>query len=426
MADVMNKTNWFREYYGQTRIADFDTKASNINIPTAGEISLEYSGQNGSIDVKQADVVLKIYPLAYDNYTLDQQRADLSYYAGKQSQNGPGMTFAIFSIAASEIDPSGCSCYTYDQYSWSPYLRAPWFLFSEQLIDDYDENGRTNPAFPFLTGHGGYLQVDLHGYLGLRYTVGFTLIVDPTLPPQIPDLRYPTFYFQGYPIEAVANKSATTLTRLSQPLPGANMTFASAPISVQVGSSANGTLYELPPDGSLTIPNRPFVYNRTVPGNIAQCRPVASPDAYQPGQFPIAAVDGAASTVWQPTSGNTTQSITVDLTDVPFQPLTSVQLDWAKQPPFNATIVLHNQSNPASPGRVTVALTNVTISNPYDAAANSVQPYQSNSTNVTFNETVWSGNYATLEIVGNQNSSESMVGATVAEFAVVGKMKVRR
>ena len=75
------------------------------------------------------------------------------------------MTYAIFSIDASEISPSGCSCYTYDRYSWSPYLRAPWFLFSEQLIDDFDQNGGTNPAYPFLTGHGGYLQVDLHGYL---------------------------------------------------------------------------------------------------------------------------------------------------------------------------------------------------------------------------------------------------------------------
>src|SRR6202000_2954457 len=115
------------------------TISDKINIPTdeAANIILEYQTMNGSIQVKQADVVLVDDLLAYPNpYTL----SDLDYYAGKQSPNGPGMTYGVFSIIANEASPSGCSSYTYDIYSSQPYVRGPWFQFSEQLLDDYQLN----------------------------------------------------------------------------------------------------------------------------------------------------------------------------------------------------------------------------------------------------------------------------------------------
>ena len=94
--DTFNKTNWFREFFGQERLAALDSKARGINIPTTGDISLEYTGMNGSIAVKQADVVLKIFPLAYSNYTLEQQNTDLDYYAGKQSQASTEVLIQVF------------------------------------------------------------------------------------------------------------------------------------------------------------------------------------------------------------------------------------------------------------------------------------------------------------------------------------------
>lgn len=40
---------------------------------------------NGSIEVKQADVVLDTFPLNYrNNYTAADSLSDLEYYAGKQ------------------------------------------------------------------------------------------------------------------------------------------------------------------------------------------------------------------------------------------------------------------------------------------------------------------------------------------------------
>ena len=426
IADTLNKANWFRQFFGQPRNATWDDMASNVLIPQTGNISLEYRSMNGSIDVKQADVALKTYPLDVVNYTLAEQLADLDYYAGHQSSDGPGMTYAIFSIDASEVSPSGCSSYTYDLSSWSSYVRAPWFSFSEQLIDDFALNGGTNPAFPFLTGQGGFLQVDPYGYLGLRYNTNFTLEVHPTLPPQIPHLQYPVIYFQGWPVRAVSNKTTTTLSRLASPLSTANMTFANASIPVSVGKR-NPTIYSLPPHGKITIENDLSVFTQTVLGNILQCRTVSSPVDFLPGQFPLAAVDGAISTVWQPVAANSSQSLTVDLSDIPFQRITALHFDWAQQPPVNATIIFHNQSSPqSSPGRSTIELTDIKISNPFDAEkASQVLPYQGNTTvlDVGSGEGVWSGNYATLIVSGNQaNSSPNGPGAQVAEFAVVGSL----
>ena len=375
---------------------------------------------NGSIAVKQADVILDTYPLNYQkNYNVADALRDLDYYAGKQSLNGPGMTYAIFSIVASQVSPSGCSAYTYQQYSSQPYSRAPWFQDSEQLIDDYATNGGTHPAYPFLTGHGGANQVTIFGYLGLRLTPDLFLHVNPSLPPQIPYLRYRTFYWQGWPISAVANQTHTTLTRLNTPYIDANMMFKNKSIPVQIGNDKS-KIYDLPPMGMLTLPNRPQGLIKTIPGNIAQCLPITSPNEFLPGQFPISAVDGASSTKWQPTVANKAQTVTVDLSSQPYEPVSMFHFDWAQNPPKNISVYFHNAS---SYDISTAALrTTVTISNPYDASKVAlITPYTSNTTNITLPSPVWSGRYATLAIQGNLGDpAENATGASVAEWVIIG------
>ena len=255
IADTLKNANTFRQLFGLPISSNYTDIATNIFISrdaTAGIIE-EYTGMNGSISVKQADVVLVTFPLNYQqNYTPTDSLPANQYYAGKQSLNGPGMTYAIFSIVASAVDTSTCSAYTYQQYSTQPYARAPWFQFSEQLLDDFEANGGTHPAYPFLTGHGGANQVTVFGYLGLRLTPDFTLRISPSLPPQIPYLKYRTIYFHGWPISAIANQTHTTLTRLSTPYITANTTFANTSIPVQLGYSneTNQTF-------SLYLPTRP-------------------------------------------------------------------------------------------------------------------------------------------------------------------------
>ncbi|KAL8938979.1 MAG: hypothetical protein Q9216_003605 [Gyalolechia sp. 2 TL-2023] len=424
IADTLMYTNMFRGLFGISPNATFDEQAENIFISRNADAGIidEYSGMNGSISVKQADVVLNIFPLNYQNqYTTTDRFNDLTYYAGKQSLNGPAMTYAIFSIAASEVDPSGCSSYTYQQYSEHPYARAPWFQFSEQLLDDYTSNGGTHPAFPFLTGHGGANQVTLFGYLGLRLTPDFTLHLNPTLPPQIPNLKYRTFYWHGWPISAVSNQTHTTLLRLSEPYSAANQTYANTPIPVQIGND-DSTTQKLPPNGTLTLANRNTPSIASINGNVAQCLPVSSPDTYQPGQFPFSAVDGSATTKWQPDFANVSQSITVSLSSSLYQPIQAFYFDWAQSPPANISVFFHNSSQFTDDGAITVVENReIEISEPYDANATAlVVPYSSNTTNVTLPAPIYSGLFATLTIQGNQNDTlGNGTGATVAEWAVL-------
>ena len=418
----LETANMFRSWFGMPINETWVDRANLVDIPydTSAGIILEYPAMNGTIAVKQADVVLVDDFLDFPNpYTLN----DLEYYAGKQSPNGPGMTYGVFSIVANEISPSGCAAYTYDLYSSQPYTRAPWFLYSEQLIDDFTLNGGTHPAYPFLTGMGGANRVAIFGYLGLRLMAN-SLNVDPSLPPQIPHLDYRTFYWQGQAINATSNQTHTTIARLplNRNLENANSTFNNSPIPVTIGINAT-SIGNLPPNGMIVVKNRQYSLNKTVAGNVAQCQPVSSPQGFQPGQFPISAVDGTASTKWQPNAANTSSWIDVTLPQ-PYEPITAFYFDWAQSPPKSFSIVFSNDSQWRPEKVVNVASSNnIAISEPYNATNQAaIVPYSSNTTNVSLSKPVWSGNWARLIIEGNQNNpATDATGATVAEWAIIGQ-----
>ena len=406
----LNTANTLRQRFGLSPNTTWSDRASKINIPVNQEanIILEYSAMNGSISVKQADVVLVDDLLDYNSpYSL----SDMEYYAGKQSPNGPGMTYGVFSIVANLISPSGCAAYAYALLGSQPYARPPWFQYSEQLIDDYTTNGGTHPAYPFHTAMGGANRVAVFGYLGLHLKLD-SLNIDPNLPPPIPFIRYRTIYWQGHPVSASSNATHTTLTRTSSPLPSANPSFLSAPIPVTVGTNST-TSFQLPPGGTLVVPNRAIAYNATLDGNIAQCKPATSTQTWVAGQIPFAAVDGGASTKWQPTLSNTTSSITIDLgPQVAGIQVASFALDWAQHPPASWEVEFQNAAGLWS---TVFNATSVEVSNPWDpAAVAEVAPYVGNTTGVTLPAPVAVERFVRLSIVGNQGDSSDH-GATVAE-----------
>lgn len=353
------------------------------------------------------------------------------------------MTYAIFAIVASDVSPSGCSAFTYHQYSYAPYARGPWYQLSEQMIDDASINGGTHPAFPFLTGHGGANQVALYGYLGLRLHPDDTIYIDPNLPPQIPHITYRTFYWHGWPISAWSNYTHTTIQRDSSlaPLASADLLFSNVSIKVQVGQSTasadEATIYYLPLSGALTVPNRMIGSVNTTPGNQVQCHPVYSPDAYEPGQFPISAVDGATSTKWQPSTSDLT-SLTVTLSttaEAGAEEVSGFYFDWSQAPPENLTVIFHDSpiGNPStvfaaagsnSTGyRVITSMSNIVQSKPYNAISaeelNVVSIPTANTTTITLDAPVQKARYATLLIAGNQ--ANETAGATVAEWVILGQ-----
>ncbi|KAI7475921.1 glycoside hydrolase family 65 protein [Hortaea werneckii] len=450
----LDTANYLRGRLGMVQVDAWSNISSIMEIPVDqnADIVKEYETMNNTISVKQADVVLVDDFLDYPNpYTNN----DLDYYAGKQSPDGPAMTYGVFSVVANRFSPSGCSSYTYDLYGTQPYIRGPWYQFSEQLIDNYNENGGTHPAYPFLTGVGGAHRVAIFGYLGLRLMLD-SFNIDPSLPPQIPYLNYRTIYWQGWPLNATSNQTHTTLTRLPTPLENANMTFAGQPIPITIGLTTNSTKspYLLHSNSTLSLPNRQIGLQKALPGNLAQCRPVIhTSQPYQKGQFPLSAIDGAVSTKWSPQSSNVSASITVGLpwSEKGFVPISGLRFDWAQAPPRGWKVEFSNSSSALTIGNSSSLAANegmgrkeddeeeeevvlvaqsgaegVQISDPYDAStAAEIRPYRSNTTNVTLEGTavVWSGKFATLTIEGNQglvDGDGSGSGASVAEWGIIG------
>jgi hypothetical protein len=359
------------------------------------------------------------------------------------------MTWAFFSIIANDISPSGCSAYTYSQYSYKPYARAPFYQLSEQLIDNATINGGTHPAYPFLTGHGGANQVGVFGYLGMRLLPDDVLHINPNLPPQISHLRYRTFYWRGWPFNAWSNATHTSIQRAKnvQPLDTADRRFANKTITVDVGTETNATEYKLTLNGTTVVPNRNIGRINTTPGNLLQCKTAVSPGDYRPGQFPIAAIDGATSTKWQPTFAMNLSSVTVTLADQDVGAMVSaMHFNWAQAPPVNATVIFHNEtmnsfvgldvtstgghSSNSSSSNYTVVLhlSEVDLSNPYSAQTTNLDAIAmpiGNTTNITLSEPVPAARYATLLITGNQALGQADIdakngtGATVSEWAVI-------
>ncbi|KAH2973347.1 hypothetical protein KXW43_005162 [Aspergillus fumigatus] len=438
ISETLSYANSFRKQFGLEQNETWTEISENVLLIREDGVTLEYTTMNGTAVVKQADIVLVTYPLVYDNnYTAQHALNDLDYYANQQSPDGPAMTWAIFAITANDVSPSGCSAYTYHQDSYDPYMRAPFYQLSEQMIDDAGINGGTHPAYPFLTGHGGANQVVLMGYLGLRLLPDDAIHIDPNLPPQVSNLKYRTFYWRGWPISSSSNRTHTTISRAANlaPLDTADSRFANASIPVLVGDPSNSTAYRLPVTAPLVVPNRQIGFNNTIPGNMVQCRPVYSPNDYAPGQFPIAAVDGATSTKWRPSTANMS-SLTVALADVEINSKVSgFHFNWWQAPPVNATVIFHDEmledpvaamssSHGNSRYRVVTTLTNIEQSQPYDAQStdnNEVVLNTGNTTDVSLSQTVYTSRYATLLISGNQAGGEE--GATVAEWAILGESK---
>lgn len=238
----------------------------------------------------------------------------------------------------------------------------------------------------------------------------------------------------GHGINATSNATHTTLARLPRgkfTLPTVNATYFERPIPVTIGtrSGRNSTTYKLGNE-PLVIRNRLMGETLTVSGNILQCGILLPPPQNnKPGQFPIAAIDGAASTKWQPEFSNVTSYLTVSLGGASFYPIKKIAMDWGNQPPSHFEIYFTNSSLPPFAMKAGaddvrhVARGEVQISSPWDpVTAYEIKTYMGNQTNITLSESVWSGQFAHLGVKGNQYSATATDGGTVAEWNLIREM----
>lgn len=80
IAQTLTYANMFRKQFGQQVNTTWSEMANNVLMERENGITLEFTTMDGTVQVKQADVVLDTYPLDFtDNYTAQNSLADLDY-----------------------------------------------------------------------------------------------------------------------------------------------------------------------------------------------------------------------------------------------------------------------------------------------------------------------------------------------------------
>ncbi|CRG91163.1 hypothetical protein PISL3812_08211 [Talaromyces islandicus] len=391
--------------------------AEKIRIPTnkKSKITLEFDDMPGDWQVKQASVALMNYPLEY-RISEDWARNDLDYYSGMNTYLGPAMTWSIFSINEAQLQKSGCAAYTYLLRSSEPYIRDPFYQFSETALDKPERDGDSlafpfglYPAFPFLTGAGGFLQAFTHGLTGMRFRED-VFYLDPMLPPQIPDgVVIKGLKWQGASFDISIHVENTTITRRKLGLPHDQVA-----VPVRVGDkgtddSDKEKLRMLKSGEVLVVSTRrPDLKSYAAKPNKALCKPVNADDgSWSFGRYPLSAVDGSNATVWQPLDPDAPASMTVDLGDR--YNVSRFIINWGASPATTFTIYRDD---------IKLYENKVKISAPYKPKTiREVKIRQGNLTEVVLPQPVEAQQFK-LVIQGTQGV-EKHLGATVAEFVVL-------
>lgn len=316
-----------------------DILSKGMHLPTSNNsdrITLEYTGMNSSVEIKQADVIMISYPLGNNVIDEDQAFMNMKYYSMKQISTGPAMTFPIFSIVASQLATTGCSSQSYLHKAVQPYLRGPFAQFLEQNNDNFESNGETHPAFPFLTAHGGFLQAVLQGLTGLRfgyetddlYRIKRVLNLDPVALPcfgegvefkgvqylqQILNLKIDSDKFVIKHMGPVGNNKAN-------------------PIDILLGlRNPEGGKYTLKSYDTLEFPL--FTPEANIYNSVSECGGAVLANITEGafGDTPMMMNDGDNSTFWQARYALQPAQVLVDLKQQ--RNLTGGVLNWGDRPP---------------------------------------------------------------------------------------------
>lgn len=142
----------------------------------------QYDGYNLSISIKQADAALLGYPLQFANIRASTHRNNLNYYANVTRSNGPAMTWSMHAIGHLEVDSTPPSEQIFN-HTFIPYIRSPYFVWNEYV------NGVPDGASNFITGAGGFLQLIMYGFAGIRINSDSLSLGHSQLPPKTTKLK---------------------------------------------------------------------------------------------------------------------------------------------------------------------------------------------------------------------------------------------
>ncbi|KAI5964847.1 ATH1 [Candida pseudojiufengensis] len=335
---LMDWVNVIADHLGEEVPNIYKDISEKMYLPTADNsqnVTLEYSGMNSSVGIKQADVIMLTYPLENNLIDSEQAYVNMEFYSTKQVSYGPAMTFSIFSVVASNLANTGCASQSYLHKAIQPYLRGPFAQFSEQNNDDYNKNGGTHPAFPFLTAHGGFLQALLQGLTGMRHTyevndnkISRILHFDPIAVPCLGEgVRYNSIHYDNHTLSF--NLTSTNFIIRND---GKINNNANDHITISIADrNAKAGTYTLKDNESLTFPL--FQPSKSFPDSISECEDATFYNITEgaPGDSSFSMNDGDNTTRWQVRYNDTVGKVLIDLHS--FKNISSVVFNWGDRPP---------------------------------------------------------------------------------------------
>jgi len=134
----------------------------------------EHNGYLPNQTIKQADVVMLGYPLAYE-MPIRTQRNDLAIYANVTDPDGPGMTWGIHAIIYRNIGEEAEAARNFVK-GYESYVRGRFKTWHEGY-------GVFGGVTTFITGASGWLQSVFAGYGGIRMAMNGTMLIRNPMPP---------------------------------------------------------------------------------------------------------------------------------------------------------------------------------------------------------------------------------------------------
>ncbi|NP_001071193.2 protein-glucosylgalactosylhydroxylysine glucosidase isoform X1 [Danio rerio] len=165
--------------------------ADKIKIPFDPELKFhpEFDGYKPGNKVKQADVVLLGFPLAFP-MSPEIRRNDLEMYEAVTDPLGPAMTWGMFALGWLELGEAERAQKLLQKCFKN--IQKPFQVWSESA----DGSGCVN----FLTGMGGFLQAVLFGYTGFRVQKE-QLAFSPLLPLDVSALSVKGVCYLGHKMD---------------------------------------------------------------------------------------------------------------------------------------------------------------------------------------------------------------------------------
>lgn len=210
---------WFPTLYPKT--TDFSKIARNIKLvhDEINNFTPQFEGYQFGQIIKQADTILISYPL---QYPLDDavRKNNLEIYENVTREDGPAMTWAMYVINNMDI-----GIYNEDLFkrSYVPYVRKPFNVWNETIVT-------TPGAGNFITGAGGFLQMMINGFGGLRLHTDYIEFTVPiSMPPTTTQITYNGLHYLGAEFQVIRRADVLIFTFKKLGTLGINLIYSDTP-----------------------------------------------------------------------------------------------------------------------------------------------------------------------------------------------------